>query len=110
VIPSRFILNAAGKPVVCHNLRKWGEWVEKNDRQTAETNTFGYRISTVFLGLDHNFTGEGLPVLWETMVFPDLPSGEIQKRYSSREDALAGHEKIVEKVRKALRRKRARRD
>jgi len=81
----------------------------KNDRQTAETNTFGYRISTVFLGLDHNFTGEGPPVLWETMVFPELPSGEIQKRYSSHEDALAGHEKIVEKVRDELRRKRAKR-
>lgn len=31
-----------------------------------------YRVSTVFLGIDHNW-GEGPPLLFETMVFRDWP-------------------------------------
>jgi hypothetical protein len=54
----------------------------------------GGKVSTVFLGLDHNHSGEGAPILFETMVF--LPSGnEDCVRYSTWEEAQRGHTEMV---------------
>lgn len=61
----------------------------------------GWRVSTVHLIVDHNFTGDGPPILWETMVFPENGASGgatwagFTRRYSSRDDALAGHREIV---------------
>lgn len=61
----------------------------------------GLRISTVFMGMDHNWTG-GPPVLWETMVFHD--GGDranldlYQDRYTSHDDAVDGHRRICRLV------------
>lgn len=57
-------------------------------------------MSTVFLGLDHSHTSKGLPVLWETMVFGG-PLDQEMDRYTSREDAVEGHEAMVKRVRAA---------
>lgn len=66
----------------------------------------GVVVSTVFLGLDHDYTGKGPPVLWETMIFgvEILGSDEydFQQRYSSREDALRGHKRAVNVARRVL--------
>ena len=35
-----------------------------------------YRVSTVFLGYDHNFPHEGPPVLFETMTFHNIRPGD----------------------------------
>jgi hypothetical protein len=58
----------------------------------------GIRVSTVFLSLNHNI-GNGRPLIFETMVFPGENSfSEIDMdRYSSKEEAIAGHKKMVEK-------------
>lgn len=61
-------------------------------KKTRLTN--GSVVSTVFLGLDHNFTEVGDPVLWETMVFGE-DGGEICLRYSSEEEAIQGHDRTV---------------
>jgi len=53
-------------------------------------------VSTVFLGLDHQF-GAGEPVLFETMVFGGEYDGE-QDKYSTWEEAEAGHAEILAKV------------
>ncbi len=50
-------------------------------------------VSTVWLGLDHNW-GEGRPLIFETMVFGG-PNDQDQYRYSTEAEALAGH---VERV------------
>lgn len=50
-------------------------------------------VSTVFLVLNHSF-GEGPPVLWESMAFGG-PLDEDQRRYASREAAVAGHAEMV---------------
>lgn len=55
------------------------------------------RVSTVFLGADHNFLG-GPPLLFETMVFRDGP--EEQERYCTWEEALIGHQKMLEYAKK----------
>ena len=99
----QYILNADNIPVAEPDLLKWGKWMGLVDRGIIET-TIGKRwISTVFLGLDHQY-GDGPPLLYETMVFPIKGSephmvDEICKRYTTREKAIEGHEKIVNELR-----------
>ena len=53
----------------------------------------------MFLGLDHSFGG-GAPLLFETMVFGGPLDGE-QERYSTWNEAEAGHKLMVERVQAA---------
>ena len=55
------------------------------------------KVSTVFLSMDHAWIGEPGPVLWETMVFGGEHDG-YQERYTSYEDALAGHQRAFNLV------------
>lgn len=55
-------------------------------------------VSTVFLGLDHNY-GDGPPLLFETMVFGLPGETEYQWRYATWDEAVAGHERAVVAVR-----------
>jgi len=51
-------------------------------------------ISTVWLGLDHSFGHGEEPVLWETLVRKGEDEEEMY-RYSSRDEALARHDRLV---------------
>lgn len=64
----------------------------------------GKWVSTVWLGLDHNWDG-GKPLIFETMVFPSHEgiSDLDCKRYSTLAQAKKGHKAIVEKWRKKSR-------
>lgn len=56
------------------------------------------RVSTVFLGLDHNW-GDGPPILFETMVFSnDVDYDQYQYRYCTWDEAEKGHKLILSKV------------
>jgi hypothetical protein len=68
-----------------------------NFRVALDTVFFDVDVSTVFLSLNHSFT-DGPPLVFETMVFGGPLDGE-QDRYSTRADALAGHARMVERVR-----------
>ena len=59
------------------------------------------RVSTVFLSLDHNYTRRGEAVVFETMVFGGL-NDQWQARYTTLDDAKAGHAKTVEAVRAGI--------
>lgn len=84
------------KPVPCDNVLKWGRWFETAKRKVALTKQGRVSVSTVFLGLNHNF-GAGKPLLFETMVFGS-PCDQDQERYSTWEEAEAGHARMCEKV------------
>jgi hypothetical protein len=95
----KFILDAAGEPVPCDDLLAWAQWFESGGRASrtlASDDIHGSHVSTVFLALDHSF-GRGLPVLWETFVFGGPLDGEME-RYTSKADALAGHQAMCERV------------
>lgn len=84
------------------DLITWATWLENRDgksigRITKQTKIDKITISTVFLGLDHSFGFGKKPVLWETMIFGSKLKAltEYQVRYSSLEDAKAGHEDAV---------------
>lgn len=76
------------------SIAEWGEMFNNCDRQIAETSCHGTRISTVFLSLDHNYTFEGPPLIFETMIFGPVFDSSCW-RYSTEEDALEGHEFAV---------------
>jgi hypothetical protein len=75
-VNGRYIL-VGQTAVPCEELMEWAEWFETADRRVFETFVGAYRVSTVFLGLDHSF-GHGPPVLFETMIFLNTP--EMERR------------------------------
>lgn len=85
-----------GEVVEEHDLLKWGQWFETGERKIEITGRDGVKVSTVFLGLDHSF-GEGPPLLFETMVFGGSHDQDMD-RYSTIEEAKAGHVAMVAKV------------
>jgi hypothetical protein len=89
----KYILDTAGVPQPCHDLRLWMEWFDKAERHVAQDKIGDVRISTVFLGLDHSFGG-AIPILFETMIFGG-EHDQFQDRYETREQALKGHQKAV---------------
>ena len=83
-------------------LMTWARAFESEDRRVAFTQLApGVEVSTVFLGLDHEFLGDGPPLLFETMIFGGPLDGE-QWRYASYDDAMTGHQMAVSKAREAL--------
>lgn len=86
------------KPVPCSDLARFGQWFETADRKVAYTVVGDVRVSTVFLGMDHQF-GEGEPLLFETMVFPKNNWNDLYcARCSTWEQAEAQHAEAVMKV------------
>lgn len=91
-------------PVPVDDVLLWGRWFATADRQVALTTLAdGTQVSTVFLGLDHSLRPLGPPLLFETMVFRD-GRDEAYDRYSTWEEAVAGHAAMCTRVsREALR-------
>jgi len=85
-----------GRPVPATNLLAWASWYETADRIVGRTATRNGKVSTVFLGLNHQW-GEGPPLIYQTMVSGGSLD-QAQERYSSREDALIGHIAWVHRV------------
>jgi hypothetical protein len=75
------------------DLMTWARWFEKAERHVADTKKGNIRVSTVFLGLDHQW-GNGPPHLFETMIFGGAE--EWQERCSTWEEAEATHKRACE--------------
>ncbi len=73
------------------NLLKWALWFEHADRHVARHALKGVWVSTVFLGIDHNW-GEGPPVLFETAIFSARGAMLSLHRESTWADAVRSHE------------------
>ena len=86
--------------LACNSLAKWKLWMTNADRTVAQDSIGGVRISTVFLGINHQF-GSGPPLLFETVVFGGSYDGEC-RRYSTWKEAEEGHKKMVEKIKANL--------
>jgi hypothetical protein len=96
-------------------LDEWARWYETREgRRVGSTETQLYWVSTVFMGLDHNYHPDGPPILFETMVFErerevvEMPfSGRLVSlhksvdedrffnRYETWAEAETGHAEIV---------------
>ncbi len=107
LMDGKYILDGDGNPVLCPDLVVWGQWMENKkttkDWIVEKTTVGGVEVSTVFLGLDHNYVLGDPPLLFETMCFQGAPGEEFDgeeffARYATREEAAAGHAKIVKAV------------
>jgi len=74
-----------------------GSDLERNPRRVAVSQVGPWRVSTVFLAIDHSF-GRGRPILWETMVFGPEPWGDWCDRFETRGAAEFAHAHIVQRL------------
>jgi len=87
-------------PVACDDLLEWARWFETVERRVRLTRVGPYFISTVFLGLDHQW-GQGPPILFETMIFIEGCAGDhhsfldYQTRTSTWLEAERDHARAV---------------
>jgi hypothetical protein len=82
-----------GSPI---GLLAWTELFEDRSYQRVAEDVVGpYRVSTVWLGADHNFGGVGAPLIFETMVFGEGEADEETHRWCTEAEAVAGHEQVV---------------
>lgn len=92
-----------GHVPVASGVMEWGRWFEAHQDGRIVCQTIGtykdgstYTVSTVFVGIDLDFVAGRPPRLFETMVFgTDVDCGDPETRYSTWDEALAGHMAIV---------------
>lgn len=93
-----YTLNDQHEPVPCDLLGLESVLADVDKRRVGWTEIGSIIVSTVFLGLDHNYTGKGPPILFETMI--DRGDGwDEQERYRTWDEAVAGHAAAVDRVR-----------
>jgi hypothetical protein len=95
--PYYYKLDADHNPVPC-DLEDFAKQfsAQSQMRQVAFDEIRGVRISTAFLGIDHNY-GDGPPILFETMIFGGDHDG-YQDRYYTWNEAIEGHKKAIELI------------
>lgn len=99
-----YILSDDHVPVKVSDLTLWAKWRAAAGEEGVRVgfDCVGTAdISTVFLGVDHRFFGDGPPLLFETMIFNgpgDLD--RAQWRWSTWDEAAAGHADAVMLCRK----------
>ena len=76
----------------CDDMVVWGEFLKQPARVVGKTTVGERDVSTVFLGIDHQW-GDGPPILFETMIFPEC---EYQTRCSTWEEAEEMHKRAVD--------------
>ncbi len=87
-------------PKAASGLEEWARWMETAERHVANEMVGAVRVSTVFLGLDHNYFG-GAPLLFETMIFGGPHDGH-QTRASTWNEAERQHAEAVAMARSGL--------
>lgn len=97
-----YILNGK-RPEACADIMKWAQSLETTNRHVAHDHIGEVWVSTVFLGVDHNFMLDGPPLLFETMVFVNGRDANFGfDRYATWEEAEAGHSAAVSLARAVL--------
>jgi hypothetical protein len=85
--------------VPCDDFIEWALAYEDRGRIVQQDQIGDYWVSTVFLGLNTRMFS-GLPALFESMVFINNKSSESE-RYSTWDEALAGHLRICAALRES---------
>ena len=93
----RYVLDGDQNPVPCSDIYAWAHAMETRSRKVASTRIGPIEVSTVFLGIDHQF-GDGPPMLFETMTFGDDDERQVCLRCSTRAEAIAQHTKVVQYI------------
>lgn len=91
-----------GREAIPAPMETWARDFEKTERRIKQEYVGRFWISTVFLGLDHQWKDGGPPLIYETMVFAHSWEEEETHRYSTYDQALSGHVKIVKRLGKTV--------
>lgn len=75
-----------------YDPRLENQFANPGKRRVAKTEFLNWWVSTVFLGLNHGYSGKDL--WFETMIFGGVNNGFI-KRYGTLEEARRGHKRAV---------------
>ena len=90
------------KNVVSCSLEEWCDHIERRvlnySKHVADEEIDGKRVSTIFLGLDHQWQENGPLQVFETMVFDGSHHDIYCDRYSTYQEAEEGHKKAVQWV------------
>src|SRR5688572_4412973 len=72
----------------------------QNPQVTITRFSDGSWLSTVWLGLDHRFGGDGPPIIFESMYFPQADSyqNEDCRRYCTESEAILGHAEMIQEI------------
>jgi hypothetical protein len=88
--------------IIPASLLEWGTYLEntRKERIVKKDHVNGYRVSTVFLGLDHNYDPSDNKLhIFETMVFKERTLEDIYcDRYATWEEAEIGHARAMQWV------------
>lgn len=88
----RYILDDDGRPVPCPDIHAWAKWFDRmENRRVALHVGDACTISTVFLAMDHDFSGVGPPILYETLITYTLSQDDRMERHTTREKAMERH-------------------
>lgn len=67
--PGRYaVLDPQGNPIPA-SLYTWGRYLQSGNNRLAVSELKGYKISTIFLGLNHQYLPDAEPLWFETMIF-----------------------------------------
>lgn len=91
-----YILDENHEPVPCESDAEWGMWMCGRNKIVEQSQVGEIKVSTVFLGMDHSFSG-GDPTFFETMIFGG-PLDQNMWRYRTWEEAVTGHAEALKLV------------
>lgn len=73
------------------DVMTWAKQFDRLDKHVADAYVGDYRVSTIWLGLDHSFGGDK-PLLFETMIFEKDDYNDLFcRRYTTWDEAEKGH-------------------
>lgn len=100
-----------GRPIQDEPSRRapeiWAIQFEKNQRLCSTRYKWGGWLSTVYIGLDHNVSGIGPPLIFETMLFPYRGASVHVEcwRYSTEKEAIQNHSELVRRFKNGYKNK-----
>lgn len=91
------------KNVILTDIIDWANFIEggasENYKTVGKDKINKLIISTVFLGLCHNYSQfPGRPIVFKTMIFKGKKALGYQERYSTWQQAEEGHQRAIEWV------------
>lgn len=102
ILGELWVLDEDNKPVKARSIVEWGEFMQGDMRVVArQTVRPGVNVSTVFLGINHQWQRGHPPVLFETMVFRSDGTCRVAGRYETWAKAVIGHVDVVQEERGA---------
>lgn len=94
VDPTRLYALVEHEVVAVRDICAWAQWLHEADRAVEETTVGGVVISTAFLAFDYYYSLDDPPLLFQTMVYGGRLH-EVEAKYATWNEAVAGHAQMV---------------